>query len=261
MRFGDGPVIDILLKELRAFLRAKPYRVDIKLDQHLSLPPIGWKEISTVEKDTNDSINEFKKQFKPEDTKYEIHTNHIKYTINPILRPDGYPGIISHEMIGVPTEKIITHLNYHILNKANKKDDFTAEDKQLPYIVAIFSDLIYLDGMMFKESMYGKVMGYADQDRYKTWVEMDYQEQVTAYKARPEWKRIEESSSNGWKILLENVYLIPHNLHYVYEHGLFLTEPAMDNVAGILLMTAADKISLFLNPFSGIRMNSLNVLR
>ena len=35
MRYGDGPVIDILLKELRAFLRGKPYRVDIKLDQQL----------------------------------------------------------------------------------------------------------------------------------------------------------------------------------------------------------------------------------
>jgi len=261
MRYGDGPVIDCLLKELREFLHEKPYRVDIKLDEHLSLPPVGWEEIQTVESETTDSLKKFKNQFISSDKKYSIRTNHIEFIINPISRPDGYPGIIFHEVIGVPTEKIISQLKYHIIKKAKKKNDFDDDDRRIPYIVAIFSDLVYLDDIIFKEMIYGAVMGYPDQDRYKKIIEKDYKEQIRIYKTGKEWRRIEEAVNAGWHDYLWHVHLIPHDFYYVYKHGLYLSDQATNNVAGILLMTVVDRVTFFPNPFSDSEMNSFDCLK
>lgn len=260
MRYGDGPVLDLLFERLKPFLIGKPYRVDVELDDFLSLPTIGYEEVKKAAAALEGSLAEFEKAFSPSLVELEIETTHVIFRIKRISRNDGYLGVIRQQCIGVPTDKILENIKFNYARKAAKRSNFTKTERNKPYLIAFFSDLMYLDEMMFQEPLYGYVTGYDDRQTHLDWVRKDYADQVRVFKMGKEWTRIERASQKGWTEFLEALCLIPGDFRYIRTHGFYLTEPIMENSAGLLILTIADIITVFPNPFSEETMDALPAL-
>lgn len=250
MRINDDPALDILLRRLRKFLKGKSYRIDMELDEYLSLPAIGHEEMRKHEKEVEESCNKFEELFRESDLNYEIATEHIKYEITPIPRNDGYPGIIMHEGIVVPEEKWKDYVKYRLGDKAEKRDTFPEDQKKVPFLIGVVSELMDHDDLFFKMLLYGTSASYTMNERWIHFVEKDFEEKVNEIKNGPEWKKILKAKDKGREDMLLRVYLIPRDFTYICEYGSFVTDHSMRNVTGVLLMKPTKKVHYFPNPFA-----------
>ena len=249
-----------IIDELRAILPQKPFNVSIEFSDKLSQPCFSGKERRGQEEILENSMKEFREKFAvlPSDAiNHEIVTEGIKFKL---IHSGGKPGIPCSFMSSYkfPDELFDRYVTYRLIEKARKRASFELPERNCPYIVAFVSENISIDDLDFRDLLYGgtpQIFVLPDDEsemgrlgkiqREKDWAN------ILANKEKfiPKWHEIAAASLSGWHNFLTEIYYIPHDYTYLAKEGLFLSDPIMKNVSGILLIRKSSESYFYPNPF------------
>jgi len=248
------------IDELRKIVREKPYVVNVNFNDKVSQPRFFGDDHREQETLLDKSLEQFKKEFAqitPESSVNQIETDCIMFFISPIKET---PGLIRELSSGFrfPTdifEKFVTEL---LLKKAGKREKFVRPARNYPYILTFVSGNIAVDDTDFKHLLYGRsptiiidlfedpeVLRQVTIQRDKDW------EEILRNKNKyiPKWQEIDAAAKRGWNKFLTEIHYIPHDYTYLAKEGLFLSNPVMKNVSGILLIRKSTEPHFYPNPF------------
>ncbi|MDD1687485.1 hypothetical protein [Methanoregula sp.] len=269
-RFSDSNAVLYIIEELREFLKDKPFIVNTVFKTELALPAFS-KTDRTVQKElAKNSMLQFKEHVKKitvEDTPQKFQTDGIEFTILPADSTTGYPGILSSGW-KFPEEVFELYVTGRLLEKACKRSSFKKNNRKIPYILVFLSDDSSIDEMDFKMLLYGRTIEYGIWDsgdpqlleqmkieREKQWRELVKNKR----KYIQNYCEIESASNFGWKKFLEEMNLIPKKFCYLNKVGLFLSNPLMKNVSGIILITKSERLTFYPNPFCYSEINDIGI--
>jgi hypothetical protein len=200
------------------------------------------------------------------DTPLEIKTEGINYSVSPSGTALGYAYFSSEAWI-FPEEKFEKYVSDRLLKKACKRSGFKGKDRLVPFILVFLSDDCSIDETDINDLLYGKIMQYGTEesnllgasqsDREEGWKDILKDKR----KIIPKLCEIESASHFGWKEFLEEKNLIPNNFRYLNEEGLFLSNPLMKNVSGVMLITKTNNAFFYPNPFCYLEINNLEISR
>jgi hypothetical protein len=265
---NSDPTLKII-DELRAILPQKPYNVRIKYSDKLSQPCFSGKERRSQEMILENSMKKFEKEFSllPSDVKdHEITTEGIKFYLT---YTGGKPGIPCSFLSSYtfPDELFDAYVTYRLVEKAEKRASFKESERNRPYIVAFVSENISIDNIDFKDLLYGRTLQLgilSDDDpeivrlmkiqREKDWTDIINNKE----KHIPRWLEIVKASQSGWQDFLNEIHYIPHDYIYLKKEGLFLADPRMKNVSGILLVRKLSESYFYPNPFCDPEISLVN---
>ncbi|MFA4849956.1 MAG: hypothetical protein WC626_09545 [Methanoregula sp.] len=265
---NSDPTVKII-DELRELVRDKPFVVNVNFNHNVSQPCFSGKEHEEQETLLNKSLEQFKTEFvqlTPDSSVKRIETDSITFIISPILEKPGLIGGLSSGY-RFPTgifEKFGTRL---LLKKGGKREKFVELAKNFPYILTFVSGNVAVDDIDFKHLLYGRAPTIlidifddpeenrlASIQRDKEWEEiLQNQSQYI-----PKWQEIDTAAKSGWNSFLTEIDYIPHDYTYLAKEGLFLSEPLMKNVSGILLLRKSIEPHFYPNPFCDHEISLVN---
>lgn len=260
MRLSESQVRYEIIDFLRDYLSDLPIRIDLKLKKELSLPARRHLSRRKQREIKERSLKQFKESFQEEidlhKSPIQIDTEGIIFEIYQIDSEYGYPGILLPEVIKVPEEDLQEDLKYRLIKKAEKREKWEDTHLTYPYIIAFDCKERSIDYSMMDGLLYGRrptIFALSEDDeRYRenSWNSITNNNE----KEIPFWNKIEAARDLGWGYLLIEKHLIPNNFTYLSEGGLFLSEPKMENVTGVLCRGYGE-VSYFANPFANSRIN------
>ena len=263
-RLGEVESIHSLFDSIRALLKNFPYRIDIELKSELSLPKLTGKERTVQDNLLESSLEQLESVLKSDNfTEFpvKIETDDIIFNVYPTSKK-GYLGIITTEVIEVPTDNLMDYVGSKILiKKANKRDDFKGEHRRYFYIIAFDCEESSIDESDMDSLLYGQTHELGSnwaklpEEDYETWKQKEWKSITDRLSKNPTWHQIEQAKENGWESFLFDKYLIPNNYSNRNENGLFLSEPDLNNVSGILFRTKWNKHFFYPNPFCHSEIN------
>jgi hypothetical protein len=214
----EDEALTIILDELRSFLDdpSKPYRVDLKLPDSLSLPVTDYNERQVKEDAAKKIVSDFKTRFPGlnlAQLPVEVTIGGVSFRIVPCGMNKGYPGLVDSSVIVVPSHKYVKRLRYLVEKKAAKRSDWTGNDLKRPYIVAIDCEQVYL----FEEDIDEALLGSRE-----------------TYHCIPP-RLVEQAASKGWSEYLVEIHMIPADRTMFKSYGLYLTRTLAQNVSGVLV--------------------------
>ena len=249
-----------IIDELRQILPQKPFNVRIKFSDKLSQPCFSGEERREQEEILEKSMKEFRKEFallSSDAGDQEIVTEGIKFNLT---NSGGKPGIPCSFVSSYkfPDELFDKYITYRLIEKAKKRATFEEPERNRPYIVAFVSENISIDDIDFRDLLYGRtpeLFVLPDDEpemvhQGKIQRETDWAN-ILANKEKfiPQWHNIADASLSGWHDFLTEIYYIPHDYTYLAKEGLFLSDPIMKNVSGIMLIRKSSESYFFPNPF------------
>ena len=248
------------IDELRKIVREKPYVVNINFDDEVSQPCFFGDDHQEQEALLAKSLEQFKTEFErltPESSVNQIKTDCITFFISPI--PEN-PGLISgfSSSYRFPTDVFDEFVTKLLLKKAGKREKFVGPARNYPYILTFVSGNIAVDDTDFKHLLYGRaptifIEKFNDPELLRqATIQRDTEwEEILRDKKRyiPKWQEIEDAAKNGWTDFLTDIQYIPHDYTYLAKEGLFLSNPVMKNVSGILLIRKSIEPHFYPNPF------------
>jgi len=268
-RLKDSHIIQYILDELNEYLQNLPYLVRCHCNVKLSEPVFLREERENQDIIAKRSVAQFKDQIgciKGENTLFEIKTEGINYSVNHSGTARGYAYFTQEAWI-FPDEKFEKYVSDRLLKKACKRSDFKGKDRLIPFILVFLSDDCSIDETDFDDLLYGKIMQYGTEesnllgasqsDREEGWKDILKDKR----KIIPKLCEIESASHFGWKEFLEKRHLIPNNFMYLHKEGLFLSNPLMKNVSGVMLITKSNSAFFYPNPFCYSEINNTEILK
>lgn len=253
-----------VIDELRKILREKSFIVSVKFHDCVSKPCFSSQEHRDQEKLLKNSMEQFKSELEsltPDTTKHEIITDSITFTITHSAKP-GFPGCFSscYQFPRELFEKFVTPL---LQKKAGKRLKFKGPTRNFAYILSFVSENISVDNNDFEQLLYGAIPeilafpqgdpgGIIRRDQYWAEILRDKNKHI------PKWQEIETASNNEWHDFLTEMHYIPNNFIYLSEAGLFLSDPLMKNVSGILLIRKSTESHFYPNPFCDPEISLVN---
>lgn len=269
-RVGELKSISGLFDYIRILVNDLPYRVDMELKNDLSLPRLDGKERDIQDELVKVSLKAFENILK---SKYFtefpviIETDGIIFKIYLTISGKGYPGVINSEVIKVPVDNLIGYIKSKILiKKAKKRDDFRDEHRMLFYVIALDSKESSIDELDIDKLLYGQTHGLGEnilgfpKEKYERWKQNEWNIIISRVMNKPTWQQIEQAKANGWESFLIDKYLIPNNYANRTEDGIFLSEPDLKNVSGVLFKNKWNEIYTFYpNPFCHSEINSPDI--
>ena len=244
-----------MLNYLRGFLGDKPYRVDVKFNDVLSLPPHDYKGRKRQMDLLEESMEEFCKAcIGLSAFPASVRTAGVNYEVCKTETGQGYCGLIGTWPIEVPEGTVRAQIGQRLVEKAKKSRSWMNEHPDHAYVIAVDVTEWPVDGNAMDRLLYGervKIESMGDHSfRDRQWRSIvDDRE-----KSIPGWHQIEAAGRAGWKAMLMEKAIIPMGYEYLVSEGLFLSEREMRNVTGVLLRTHGGQ-NYFPNPFASGEMN------
>jgi hypothetical protein len=265
---SDSSPLAKIYDELRELLRTKPFEVNVNFHENVSQPRFSGEEHTEQETLLEKSLDQFKKDFEqliPESPRREIKTEGITFFLTPTKEKPGCLGGYSSGS-KFPKEIFEKFVTVLLLKKAKKRENFFDSARNYPYIVTFVSRNILVDAIDFHRLLYGFIPRLSilpiDQEtdrrarifREEEWnvIIRDKQNYI------PRWQDIEAAAKNGWTDFLTKIHYIPNDYTYLGKEGLFLSEPLMKNVSGILLVRKSMESHFFPNPFCDPEISLVN---
>jgi len=249
-----------IIEELREILRKNRFDVRIEFNDKLSPPRFSGKERQEQEKILEKSMEQFKKELELLPlgvTDHEIITDGIKFSLSYSGGKSGIPCSFMSSY-KFPEELFEKYVTYRLLEKAKKREAFEGPERNRPYIVTFVSENISIDDLDFKDLLFGHTMTllvfpFEDPEitrlatikREKDWAEILDNKDKHIFK----WQEIEAAANRGWHDFLTAIHYIPHDYTYLSKEGLFLSDPLIKNVSGILLIRKSSESYFYPNPF------------
>jgi hypothetical protein len=251
-RLTEGRASYMIADFLRSYLNhpGRRYRVDINLNEELSIPVTQREEREAREKVAQRVIERFPSVFGAADltslpASFEI--NGVRFEVHPTRKLQrGYPGIIQTPVIEVPTEKWAEKLAEDICEKAKKRQAWTGEDLRKHYIVAVDCEQKYLDEDDVDLSLIGStVTHWGNIPLPKIKLGADVQHAIM----------------RGWKTFLEKKCVVPSGTTYLdpAKKGVLMTEPVTRNVSAVITRFANGTVYLLPNPFAFDEINDVGI--
>lgn len=228
----------IILDELRVFLDdpSKRYRVDVKLPESLSLPVTDYDERQVKEDKAKKAVSDFKSGFAGlnlNQLPLEVVFGGVTFHIVQSGTSKGYPGLVDHSLIVVPSHKYVKRLRYLVAKKAGKRSDWIGSDLKKPYIVAIDCEQVYL----FQEDVEEALLGSRETYHLVPLIE------------------VQQAADKGWRDHLVKINMIPADRTTFKSYGLYLTQTISQNVSAVLVRR--DRQYWFIpNPFAYDEINN-----
>lgn len=256
---NSDPVVK-KIDELRKLVHEKPFEVNVNFNDKVSYPRFSGPEHQEQEKLLENSLTQFKKEFElltPKSPVTQIKTDCITFFISPIKEKPGFLRELSsgYSFPREIFEKFVTEL---LLKKAIKREKFEGVAKNYPYILTFVSGNIAVDDNDFQHLLYGFIPTLIvaqtdDVEEIRLSIirrDAEWQEILQdKNKHIPKWGEIEAAASEGWEDFLTVIHYIPNDYTYLAREGLFLSEPLMKNVSGILLIRKSTEPHFYPNPF------------
>lgn len=271
-RLNENPYIsDIIVNHLKDFLSNSPYMVNARLKNDLSIPKVKGSDRIKQKEMVELSLNEFDEIFKKDNFSsfpFKVDTKYITFEIIKIDSTKGYSGMISSECIKIPADDLRDYVKERLMKKANKRNDFESRYQTYPYILAFDCKQMFIDEDDLDNLLYGidgsiatfpTILSKSDEQRCKIWKDDEFKKVVDTIRQKDSWKEIEAVKADGLDNLLLEKKIIPNDYSYRSDEGLFLSEPFMKNVSGVLFKDTSNSVFYFPNPFcyKEIRYQSL----
>ena len=254
---GNDYLLNPIITYLKDFLKNNPYRIDVTLKKNLSIPKVNGSERGQQEQLVELSLKEFEDKFKIStlsEFPFEIDTTDITFKIYETNSGNGYTGIITLELVTIPSKTLCEYVKDRLIKKAIKRNYFEDIHRTYPYILAFDCDEWSIDASDINRLLYGVITVIASTPNQ--WRENEWNKIITDKERNiPKWNEIDTASKNGWGDLLNEKCLIPNNYSYLSEEGIFLSEQLMKNVCGVLFRDKLDNVSFYPNPFCSIEIN------
>ena len=258
-----------IIEELRELLRDKPFVARVVFNHLLSPPCFSGAERYGQDQILEKSMDQFRKELKsltPEPQDHEIITDGIKFSLSYSGRIPGIVGSFSSSY-KFPEDLFEKYATYRLLEKAKKRESFEGSERNYPYILTFASENISIDDIDFKDLLYGctlEIFVFQSEDaemvRQSTILRDKDWEDILNNKNKhiPKWQEIEAAANCGWNDFLTRIHYIPNNYTYLTKEGLFLSEPLMKNVSGILLIRKSTEPHFYPNPFCEPEISLVN---
>ena len=234
--------------------------IQFELKKELSIPVVDKEERHRQNQVVMISIGEFMAQLRrnyPPAGPTAIDTRGILFSLEPMRTVKGYPGIMKSEVIEVPTRELQKRASSDLVIKAKKRPSFREHFKDLRYLIVYDCGESFLDGIDFEELLYGErisrlIRGKGCNGNLENEWHAIMESPGTNV---PCWDRIEAAASDGWEDLLRRTYLIPSRYTSLWKPGIFLTCPAMDEVAAVIVRYKSGALEGYPNPFCRQNVN------
>lgn len=227
------------------------------LKKNLAIPKVNGSERENQEQLVESSLREFEDKFKTSTLSkfpFEIDTTDITFKIYETSYGNGYLGIITLELVTIPSVSLCKYVKDRLIKKAVKRNYFEDVHRSYPYILAFDCDEWSIDASDINKLLYGKITIIASTP--SQWRDNEWNKIITDKERNiPKWTEIDTASKNGWGDLLIEKCLIPNNYSYLSEEGIFLSEQLMKNVSGVLFRDKLDNVSFYPNPFCSTEIN------
>jgi hypothetical protein len=227
----------------------KSFMVVVKSSSLLSTPSYKYKARDKKETDCQIALNEFKGKLKNiaiSTAPMVITTMVADIELHPTKKAKSYLGISTMEQAIAEPPEYKERIKYDILQKSKKREDWTGNELDKFYIVAIDDNSLFFYIDRYNVELFGNATYYC----YP----------LTVPEARID-SEIENAIKKGWEdylkkmcVLCNNRSLIPEN-----ERGMFFTEPSMRNATAVLVRHR-DGFYLLANPLAEGRINNHDVL-
>ncbi|WP_214084097.1 hypothetical protein [Methanoculleus sp.] len=249
----------LIIEDLRDILKNYPYCVSIRFKEQLSLPRLPYQEKTIQGELIKKSMDQFRLKL-PEISgalPYQVNTDEIVFTIYPSNSNEGYPGFFTSSC-EIPIDAIVDYIHHRLTEKAGKWCRFPPKFQDVPYILALHCDDNSIDNIEMEELLYGRIIALGIQSSddlefmHQQIIMRDRQwENINSNKASliSFWAEIESASNQGWEDLLREKRLIPNDYQYLNTPGIYLTDPMMKNVSGVLFKIH-NNFYFYPNPFS-----------
>lgn len=258
-----------IVEELRKLLRDKPFVARVEFKDLLSPPCFSGAERNGQDQMLEKSMEQFRKELEsltPEPKDHEIITDGIKFSLSYSGKKPGIVGSFA-SCYRFPDDLFEKYVTYRLLEKAKKRESFEGSEKNCPYILTFVSENISIDDIDFKDLLYGRTLKIStlqsedpEMVRQSTiWRDNDWGD-ILRHKNKhiPKWQEIETAANCGWNDFLTRICYIPNDYTYLTKEGLFLSEPIMKNVSGILLIRKSTEPYFYLNPFCDQEISLVN---
>jgi len=226
------------------------FMVVLKSSSRLSTPSYKYQGKAQKEKECETALKEFKAKLKD-----------ISTSVTPVLIPTMVADIELHSTekdksyVGISTMKRATfeppdykeRIRYDILQKSKKRADWTGNELDKFYIVAIDDDSLFFYIDRYNVELFGNATYYCYPLKVPK-VKMDHD--------------IEHATKKGWEEYLRKMCILRNNRSIIpkNERGMFFTEPPIRNVTAVLVKHR-DSFFLLANPLAEERINNPAVLR
>ena len=265
---SDSSPLAKIYDELYELLRTKPFEVNVNFHENVSKPCFSGEEHAEQEALLEKSLDQFKKDFEqlnPGSPRREIETDGITFFLTPSKEKHGCLGGYSSGS-KFPEKIFKKFVTVLLLKKAGKREKFIDSAKNYPYILTFVSRSSAIDDIDFHRLLYGFVprLSILPNDQETVRQEMIVREErwnaIICDKKNniPRWEDIEAAANYGWTEFLTRIHYIPNDYAYLVEEGLFLYEPLMKNVSGILLVRKSMEPHFFPNPFCDPEISLVN---
>lgn len=256
---NSDPIVKAI-DDLRKLVRSKNFEVRVHFNNKVSIPRFSKEEHEEQETLLEKSLEQFKDVFErlpPESSIKKIETDCLTFFISPTSeRPGILIGLSSDYTFPREIfEKFTTEL---LLKKAMKREKFEGLARNYPYILTFVSGNVAVDDNDFQHLLYGfiptLIIAQSDdlEERRQSTIRRDSEwQEILRHKNKhiPRWREIEAAAREGWKDFLTAIHYIPNDYTCLAREGLFLSEPLMKNVSGILLIRKSTEPHFYPNPF------------
>jgi hypothetical protein len=225
------------------------FMVVVKASSLLSTPAYKYQTKDQKEKECRDAIEEFKDKVKktPLDSPaISISTKIADIGLHPTKKSKSYLGIETMlQAISEPLE-YKGRIKYDLIQKSKKREDWTGDELNKLYIVAIDDDSIFFYIDRYNADLFGDATYYSPPLPV------------------PETKidaTIDYALKHGWKEYLTKMCVLRNNRSVIPENkrGMLFTEPALKNVTAMLIRHRTE-FHLLANPFADGKINNANII-
>lgn len=226
------------------------FMVVIKSSSLLSTPSYRYQTREQKEKSCEIALSELRSQLKKTSstvTPVVITTMVADVELHSTKKGKSYLGISAmKEAISEPPE-YKERIRYDILQKSKKREDWTGNELDRFYIVAIDDNSVFFYIDRYNVELFGNASYYC------------YPLTVPKPKIDSE---IDTAIKNGWEEYLKRMCVLCNNRSVIPENerGMFFTEPSMKNVTAVLVRNR-DRVYLLANPLAEEKINNPAVLR
>jgi len=247
------------MDSLRTLSENLPYRIDIELKSNLSLPRLTFNERTPQEDLVNRSIEQFKIKMKSGFSELPIETDGIIFRVSQTESKKGEPGTILL-VDEIPIEDLMDYIKKRLVKKAKKRNDFKGVHRKSFYIIAFDCEESAIDENDIESLLYGRpnwLGSYVSKPPEKAyeWRQKEWKSITDNSKKNTAYHQIEQAKEKGWESFLLDKNLIPNNYCNRNGTGLFLSEPELKNVSGIIFIDNWNKYFFYPNPFCYSEIN------
>jgi hypothetical protein len=221
------------------------FMVVLKSSSVLATPAYKHQTIRQKEKICETFINEFKEKLKNislNSPKISIGTAVADVELHATEKRKSYFGIGTMKQAITEPPEYKERIKFDVLQKAKKREDWTGDELDKFYIVAIDDDSLFFYVDRYNVELFGNAT-YCCSPLPVPRITID--------------SKIANALEHGWKGYWQEMCVIPNSRSVIpdNERGMFFNEPEMKSVTAVLIRHRGS-FYLLANPFSDERINN-----